>query len=251
MQTPRTYRFHTQRLTANDPPTYTGLLVALGHPVDRPITAWQEMFLPLAMREWVRTVTVPGPNGGEVPLVRSERTLFQSTEPSPPDHPPTWGLGYLALGVLIGGLAMGLAGGAPRTAVGRWGFLLITWGWCLVSGLGGAVLIGLWTLTDHMAAYHNENVLQANVLSLGLIWFIGRMVRGSRSAARPAIVLAGVITLVSLLGWLLKALPQFYQVNGDIIALALPAHLGIAGAVYRVGALQGLWTRASAALASG
>jgi hypothetical protein len=120
-----------------------------------------------------------------------------------------------------------------------------------VSGLGGAVLIGLWTLTDHMAAYHNENVLQANVLSLGLIWFIGRMARGSRSAARPAIVLAGVITLVSLLGWLLKALPQFYQVNGDIIALTLPAHLGIAGAVYRVGALQGLWTRASAALASG
>jgi Domain of unknown function (DUF4105) len=251
VQTPRTYRFHTQRLTANDPPTYTGLLVALGHPVDRPITAWQEMFLPLAMREWVRTVTVPGPNGGEVPLVRSERTLFQSTEPSPPDHPPTWRLGYLALGVLIGGLAMGLAGGAPRTAVGRWGFLLITWGWCLVSGLGGTVLIGLWALTDHMAAYHNENVLQANVLSLGLIWFIGRMARGSRSAARPAMVLAGVITLVSLLGWLLKALPQFYQVNGDIIALALPAHLGIAGAVYRLGALQGLWTRASAALASG
>ena len=48
------YRFHTQRLTANDPPIFTGLLLALGQGVDRPISAWEEMFLPLKMREHVR-----------------------------------------------------------------------------------------------------------------------------------------------------------------------------------------------------
>src|SRR3954454_9170046 len=35
-----TYRFHTQRLTANDPLISTGLLLALGERVDRPISAW-------------------------------------------------------------------------------------------------------------------------------------------------------------------------------------------------------------------
>ena len=58
-----TYRFHTQRLTANDALVSTGLLLALGPGVDRPITAWEEMFLPLKMREHVRRVTVPGPDG--------------------------------------------------------------------------------------------------------------------------------------------------------------------------------------------
>src|SRR4029453_11507821 len=48
--TDKTYRFHTRRLTANDPLVYTGLLIGLGQPVDRPISAWEEMFLPLALR---------------------------------------------------------------------------------------------------------------------------------------------------------------------------------------------------------
>src|SRR5205823_7278461 len=43
LPTGATYRFHTQRLTANDPLIFTGLLVALGHYVDRPISAWEEM----------------------------------------------------------------------------------------------------------------------------------------------------------------------------------------------------------------
>ncbi len=93
-----TYRFHTQRLTANDPLIFTGLLLALGERVDRPITAWEEMFLPVAMREHLRTVRVAGPGGAAVPLVKSERTIFESTAPAPPDAPPDWLAGYLAIG---------------------------------------------------------------------------------------------------------------------------------------------------------
>ena len=43
-----------------------------------------------------------------------------------------------------------------------------------------------------------------------------------------AISLAGL----ALLGLLLKALPWFYQGNWEIIALALPAHAGLAVAAY-------------------
>jgi hypothetical protein len=36
---------------------------------------------------------------------------------------------------------------------------------------------------------------------------------------------------LALLGLLLKLIPAFYQVNGEIIALALPIHLGVAGGI--------------------
>jgi hypothetical protein len=245
-----TYRFHSQRLTANDPLVFTGLLLALGHPVDQPISAWQEMFLPLALREWVRTVSVTGTDGREVPLVRSERTLFQSSEPTPPAKPPGWLLMYLLGGVVVGGLAFGSSVALRRNSAAKWVFLLVSWTWCLASGIAGLVLIGLWTLTDHMAAYHNENVLQASVLSLPLIWLVTRAVFGTPPKARPAMMVAAVVAALSLLGLVLKLFPPFYQVNGDIIALALPAHSGVAAAIFRLTTGQEPPTRVSASLAS-
>src|SRR3954470_10382166 len=106
--TDRTYRFHTQRLTANDSPVYTGLLLALGHPVDQPISIWEEMFLPLAVREHVRKLTVIDSDGDEVPLVKSERTLFESSEPPPSATPPNWLPFYLAAGLALGGTVVAL-----------------------------------------------------------------------------------------------------------------------------------------------
>ncbi|HEY4648466.1 MAG TPA: hypothetical protein VIG95_05130, partial [Gemmatimonadales bacterium] len=234
----------------NDPPIYTGLLLALGQPVDRPISAWQEMFLPLAMREWIRTIQVTGADGRQHPLVKSERTLFGSTAPAPPGRPPSWLLMYLIGGLVIGGSTVALSSAVGQNRVARWVFLLVVWIWSLVSGIAGVILAGLWGLTDHAAAYHNENVLQADLLSLLLIWWLTRLVLGAPTRARAAMMVAAVIAALSLLGLLLKLLPQFYQVNGQVIALALPAHAGVALAVYRLGS-QELRTRASSSWASG
>ena len=133
----------------------------------------------------------------------------------------------------------------------RWAFLLIAWIWCLISGVAGLVLAGLWAFTDHAAAYHNENVLQADLLSLLLIWFVTRLAFGRRTHARAALILAAVIAVISLLGFAVKLFPQFYQTNGEVIALALPAHLGVLAGLYRLRAAQDSRTRASAWLASG
>jgi uncharacterized protein DUF4105 len=226
-----TYRFHTQRLTANDPLVFTGLLLALGQPVDRPITRWEEMFLPLSMREHFRDLTVRLADGRQAPLVKSERTLFESTEPTPPAEPPNWTPAYLLIGLAVGGLAFALARATRRYRWARYSFLGFSWIWLLVSGTAGLVVAGLWGLTNHAAAYRNENVLQASLLALPLLWFITRLVFDSRRAKRPAILLAAIIAALSLLELALKLLPAFYQVNGPIIALALPAHLGILAAV--------------------
>jgi uncharacterized protein DUF4105 len=232
--TNRTYRFHTLRLTANDPPVYTGLLFALGQPVDRPISVWEEMFLPLAMREHLRELTVTRSDGARVPLVRSERTLFEASEPTPPSTPPFWLPFYLAIGLALGGAAYGLATRARRNRPARLGFLMLTGIWVLVSGIAGALLAGLWGLTDHAAAYYNENILQMNILALPLVWLLPGFVRGRRSSARLTLGLATAVAAISVVGLVLKLLPQFYQINGQVIALALPAHAGVAAGVWRL-----------------
>jgi hypothetical protein len=247
--TDRTFRFHTLRLTSNDPPVYTGLELGLGQPVDRPISMWEEMFLPLAMRVHLRKISVDGPDGQPVPLVKSERTLFESTEPAPPPTPPSWIPFYLLAGGLIGGLALGFGQTAAVSRPARAGFLVMTWSWWVLSGMAGLVLAGLWCCTDHSAAHRNANVLQTNLLALPLLWFGTRLAFGSQRAATPAVMLAGLLLSLSLLGLLLQAFSSFQQGNADIIALALPAHAGVAGAVWRL-ARQGPRTRRAPSRAS-
>ena len=224
--TGKTYRFHTQRLTANDPVVYTGLLIGLGQPVDREISAWDEMFLPLALREHLRGVTVPGPEGNEVRVVRSEQTLFESTAPAPPARPPFWLPAYLALGLVVGGSMVGLGTlAARRRGAARTGFLALSAVWALLAGVLGLLLAGLWAFTDHSAAYGNENLFQLNPIALALLPLLPRLTRPS--GHRTVMIVAGSLAILSLMGLLLKALPGFYQVNGEIIALALPIHLGV------------------------
>jgi hypothetical protein len=232
LMTERTYRFHTRRLTANDPLVYTGLLLALGQPVDRRISAWEEMFLPLALREHLRNVTVDT-DAGERPLVRSERTLFESTATAPPDRPPFWLPAYLVVGLVIGGAAFALARRAPAHRPARTGFAFCAALWALVAGVAGLVLAGLWGLTDHTAAYRNENVLQVSVLALPLLWLVPRAFRNPRPGRR-AFMVAMIVAGLSAVGLLLKLFSAFYQVNGEILALALPVHLGVAAGLWRV-----------------
>ena len=230
-----TYRFHTQRLTANDPPIFTGLLLALGPGVDRPISAWEEMFLPLALREHIRGVTIPGPDGEPVPLVAGERTLFESTAEPPPDAPPPWLRWYLLIGTVVGVLvaALGLTARAHRAGRLLLGAVSVLWG--LSAGLGGIVLAGLWAFTDHAMAYRNENLFQANPLVLGVAILVPMAIAGSVRGARWARGLTLGLAVLSLAGLVLQVLPGLDQVNGPVIALALPIHLGFALALRALG----------------
>ncbi len=228
-----TFRFHTQRLTANDPFIFTGLLLALGERVDRPISAWEEMFLPLAMRQHLRRIRVAGPGGTSVPLVRSERTIFESIAPAPADAPPDWLAAYLAIGGIIGASAYSAGSRARESRSARAAFLGVAGGWSLVAGLAGVILAGLWWFTDHTMAACNENLLQMNPVSLALLPLLPGAIRG-RGDPRWRSRLSIGIALLAASGFAIQALPWFQQVNGPVIALALPAHLGIAAALIRL-----------------
>ena len=101
-----------------------------------------------------------------------------------------------------------------------------------MAGIAGVFLAGLWTVTDHIYSYRNENLFQLNplslVLSVLLIAFAVRLKRKSgavppRGLMRWARIVAGL----AVLGFAAQALPFMNQVNGDVIALTLPLHLGV------------------------
>ena len=222
-----TFRFHTARLTTNDPLMYTGLMLGLGEPVDRPISKYEEEFLPLAFRDHVRQIHVPGPDGTEIPLVRAEQTVYLSTLPPPRAAPPFWVPAYLALGLLIGALcwrwgARGVVSPRARGALAAAGGI-----WSLLAGAAGLIMAGLWLFTDHTAAYRNENLFVFNPLSLLLAVLVPLSVLGRGRQVRLTRQLAAVIVALGVAAILFKLVPGTRQVNAMLIALALPAHAGV------------------------
>jgi len=223
-----TFRFHTQRLVDNSLSLYTGLLLALGARVDRPQTRWDEMFLPFKLREYLGSATITDSTGATIPLVLHEQTLFESDRYPVPEVPPDWWPGYLATGLLLGGLLWwGGAAGRARLAARRT-LLLLGMVWALVTGAAGAILAGLWALTDHVAAASNENVLQCSLLALALAAVLPSALRDRSGPRQAARMLAVLVAGLSLLGVVLKVLPMFHQVNGQVLALIVPANLGLA-----------------------
>lgn len=221
------FRFHTLRLVAANPFLYLGLGLIEGQPVDRPSTRWDEMFLPLKLREHLREVTVTDSTGASVPLVTREDTLYLSNAFPVPDAPPNWLLPLVVIGALLGGLfywggRKGRAGGAR--------FALLVGGsfWALLTGIAGAIMVGLWAFTDHAVAARNENLLQCSLLGL-LLSVLLPFAMGDRPwALRGAKVVAFLMAGMSVLGVLLKVLPWFSQANWPVLALFVPANLGLA-----------------------
>lgn len=232
IRTGETYRSHTRRLTQRDLPVYMGIDYILGQPIDRELSAWEESFLPVRFMDRLRSVRVPDESGAMVPLVQAERQLHQSERfPEPRGVPIRWP-GFLLAGLLTGGALAALGWFAPRHWALRWGFAVVSAGWlATVAVLGGLLMYG-WLLTTHTAVRPNENALQINLLALPLVVLLPMLVTRQRRWPVQTMWLTIAMAGLALLGLLLKALPWFHQVNWEIIALALPAHAGLAAAAY-------------------
>ena len=232
-----TYRDHTRMLTADDPLVFAGLMTGLGQPVDREISVWEEMFLPMRLRDIVRDLEIVGPDGAARPLVLAEEQIYASaTTEEGDDSVPGRVPAFLLVGILVGGALLGLAyigggsGGGHGNGSGgaRVGFGVLAAGWSLVAGLLGWVLLGLWLFTDHAAAYRNENILQLSPLLLALVLLVPIGLRRGGGAMLWASRVADAAAMGAILGFILQILPGMGQSNGEIIALALPISVALA-----------------------
>jgi hypothetical protein len=220
-------RGHTERLTADDLPVYLGLDVAMGDVIDRPISQWEEMFLPSKLQESLRRVTLVRPEGS-TPLVARESVMLAAERAPLREVPPYW-LGPMIASGVTGGLFLALlgnAGATSRLARAAFGAVLCALG--LTAGLLGVAFAFLWLATDHAVASHNENLLQLSPLALLLAVAAASLAMGKRRAARSVGVLTVLVAMCSLAGLTLKVHPAFDQHNGQFIALFLPLWAGAA-----------------------
>jgi len=161
--------------------------------------------------------------------VIDETQLFVATRLPEADAPSNRLPGFLVAGVLLGGLFGFLGTRISRPA--RIGATVAGGLWSVTAGLVGTVMALSWAVTDHVFMYRNENLLQLSPLSLLLAVLLpGLFLSGRRS--KLVWRLSAAIAALSILGFALQVLPAFDQANGQIIALALPAHLGVAWAAY-------------------
>jgi hypothetical protein len=220
-----TRRHHTLRLTQDDAVLSMALTVVMSHLIDRPINQWEEMFLPAYVQEGMRRVKVPGPDGAEVPLVKSEKSLAKSTRPPVHSERPSWLVWNLLAGLLLGGGMFLSARAAKQSRPARiaLGALLFLAGFLCILGV---MFVGVWIGTDHEVSWHNENILQLAPWAVALMGFgIGaaRLKPASVERARWIVTTAAG---ASLLGLVWKVLPWMRQDNYWIIALCLPMWAG-------------------------
>jgi uncharacterized PurR-regulated membrane protein YhhQ (DUF165 family) len=115
-----------------------------------------------------------------------------------------------------------------------------------VGVLGTALLLS-WFFTDHVFWTLNENVFQANPVSLVLaVVLVVMLVREvlnrseGQAEARAGVwagihveVVAEMVAGLAILGLLVQVFPGFDQVNGEVLAVLVPAHVGLTWGVLR------------------
>jgi hypothetical protein len=228
-----TLRQHTLRAVADDFWLYTGLDIAMGSYIDRPETRWSEMFLPEKLHDGLERIVFSGVHG-TANLVKERKVWHRGDASRKVRHtPPERTLDFLKGGVATGALFSFLGWEAYRRrklwAQATLALLLAVFG--LVAGVLGWLFVGLWSLTNHAVSFHNENILQCAPLALGLPIAAWGLLRGRSKWIHTAFRIAQVGVAASALGLLLKLLPFMAQDNARIIALMLPAWIGVFAAL--------------------
>lgn len=229
-----TYSSHSLRLTAASPTTFTGLMIAFGLPTSRPLDAWEESFVPMELMRHLRSIQVTAADGTTRPLVAEEIPAFVAERAAPPASVPDRLWVYLLIGLACAAILLLLARGARRRRFPRAALALTIFFWGIITGFFGSVLALLWLFTDHTAAYPNLNLFHLNPLGLLLAAAAPFAVIGSRTSrvARLAWPVTLLLAGMSLAGLALEAFPGLRQMNGPLIALVLPVHVAVAGALY-------------------
>jgi hypothetical protein len=182
-----------------------GISYILGGTIDRPATKWEMMYLPRFLRDYLREVRLTHPDGVERPLVAAERELHGGLEE--PTRFERWPLVAVAAGFLLPLALAALAGLRSRAARVATGLVLSVWG--LAAGLGGLLMIYLWT-TRLPAAQANANLLFTGpvhlvLVPLGVVLAAGRLsergTRVLRAVLWALLALAGGDLLAHLVGW--------------------------------------------------
>ncbi len=224
-----TLREHTLRAVADDVWLYLGLDIAMGSYIDQPETRWTEMFLPEKLHDGLGRVLFSGVHGSAA-LVKERKLHYRSSKKNRmSNRPPERTFAFLKAGVGIGVVIAFLGWEAYRRRK-RWAqamLALLIGVYGLATGVLGLLFLFLWFGTNHVVAFHNENILQCAPWAVALPVCAWGIFRGKSKWIRLAFLLVQAALGAAVLGLLLKVFPFMSQQNERIIALLLPIWCGV------------------------
>jgi hypothetical protein len=224
-------RQRTHRYAVHHPYVDQILVFLMNDQMERPITRWDELFLPAELERAIDRFEYRNEAGERVPLVSRRAVIYraQNRTPAPQTPPVMWpwtaalGLALAALGALLGLWWLRKTSALARVCLGSYHVVV-----ALLFGLPGLLLALMAVFTEHSVTFYNENLWLANpltflLLPLGVILMFNSQ-WAPRALAWTWIVLA-TMTLIEL-GF--KCLPAFNQSNETILTLIAPVNLALA-----------------------
>jgi hypothetical protein len=211
-----TYRSEAVRLASPASWMWLGFDVGLGPYADRPLSRWEEGFIPMRLADSLREVRLPD---GRPLVLGEEEVLPHRIAPEPAEAARRWWAWVLA-GLALGAAIVVGARSRPRLVAA---LALPFW---TLAGVLGLVLAFLWCCTAHRAGWANHNLLLLGPQCLLLLPGGWRIARGRPGGTwfRRALLLVAV---VAALAPVLQLLPDA-QYQLPWIALLLPVHLAFA-----------------------
>jgi hypothetical protein len=211
-----TYRGESVRLASPAWWMWLGFDIGLGPAADRPLSVWEESFVPMRLADALREV-----NGSDgKPLVRSEQRLLpHRIAPEPAEFRLAW-WPWLLCGLLIAAVAVWTARKRPRVVAA---VALPFWALCTILG---ALMAFIWLFTEHRFGWSNHNLLLFNPLCLLLLPGGWRIARGREAGPWFGRWLTAILACAVLALFLLW-LPVEPQRNAHWLALLLPVHYGL------------------------
>jgi len=212
----QTYLGHTLRMTHHRPWIQTGLSMLMGPSIDRPMSAWEESFLPEALAQWLDETAL-----AQGPLVAERITIHDPGVFEAPEQPRRAWLMLVSLGLGLGLLILFLVQRDEVWGAGAWRV------GALLAGLSGSLLLLMMLATDHRDTHWNLACLLLNPFWLLLL---------APLPAHWGRVLRYLLLLATLLGAIVLAWPGLIQDRPGLVVLLLP----LLGAT-----LWGSWREAS------
>jgi hypothetical protein len=252
-----TFRRHTRRYLHHTFVIDWFLMFLMGMNIDRPITVWDEMFLPFEIEKFVADFEYKEKDGNMVKLVADESVYYESHGHLPPEDEwkAHWPVSLLIGLFLAGFVYAGRALGHPQEAAvvpdagtekrsGAWapfGAYLLAGVLVSVVGLLGTALMLIASFTDHSLTYYNMNLFYANPLTVVLAVFcflhaadfLGKRLGAPEYSSRRKMlgrvvrILSGIMFAAGILSICLKVVPGMRQENWLSLAGILPLYLSL------------------------
>lgn len=208
-----TYRSESVRLAAPAAWMAIGFHVGLADYADKPLSRWEESFIPMRLRDALREVKLADGR----PLVMAEDVLHDHRIGQPPAEAPRLRVPALFTGIALALAALWLGRRVPRALAG------LALGFWTVAGLAGLTMLFIWFGSAHVAGHGNENLLLLSPLCLLLLPGGWARLRGREPSVRFRWLLRIVVAGAAVAGFL-KFLPFRPQENVEWVLLLLPLH---------------------------